>query len=259
MRISFSRGQIVKAAGSMDSAAFAFSWEQDRPFVKTRGVDGRFVLERVTNRHYVLHGTELGSIHLTRKAWWEDLPELPADSGLWLSYQGFVDGIWHDGAFGRFVNGSWTDLVLSGAAFILELGRSELAIDDLEEFYSDFKFLSQKGSLIVAMLKQFSIRAGETCEMIQTGGDADFLLQLLLMRLAFPTIELSLSPKNVAWKRLAQNLNIQILREGNGQRSGRRLPCLPSLGPREKVIDFLRWQQAQSPFIPQKLFLDLSS
>lgn len=222
MRISFSRATFLLAAGSVEPAVFSF-----------------------------------------RKPWWSELPALPQGSGLYISYQGFAGShlsdpmLWCDGVCGRFVDGRWTDLVLPGPAFSLELGRSTLPLDCVEQFWADEKWFARKQSLILCMraLHPDGFDA-KTQLVVPKELDPESVLSLLLFRLAFPKNEFCLETPDVRLKRLAQNLNIEPLKDAF---RGPRVFLPQNLGPREKILELLSWQQEKSPFIPINLWAVIQS
>lgn len=252
MKLSFHRGTILRADGS--SVALRFAWDQLRPEAVLLDEGGRTPYEvvRLSQDLYSSHCEEFGQIALAKTPWWAELPTPFSGSGLWMSYQGFAEGIWHDGVFGRFEASQWTDLVMPGAPFTLELGRSQLAIEDASAFFLSEKFFAQKQSLVQAVKALFPLGFALKTQVESHGSKADHVLSLLLLRLAFPEARLGILPSDVAWKRLAQNLNIEALKFP--------LPnviSLESFGPHEKILDLLRWQQGRSPFIPERLLASL--
>lgn len=253
MKLSFHRGTLVKADGS--SSALSLSWAHQCPQAFLLGNLGERTphhLHPISDGFYTAEHPVFGHMALAKMPWWSELPAPPAEKGVWLSYQGMFEGIWHDGIFGRYEDFQWTDLVMPGAKFTLEFGSSQLPLEDPQGFFEQEKFFAQKQSLIYCMKAQFPRISHQPLSLGSSGSSADFILGLLLMRLAFPQIRLSILPDSVAWKRLAQNLNIEPLKA-----SATPLTVLGSFGPREKVVDLLCWQQSRSPFIPQHLLNSL--
>lgn len=260
-RLVFSRGTLIQATGAKPSAsppvALTFSWEKNEPsgYFSEGGRESSLTLRKISDDLYQAEDPIFGEIYLAKTPWWSELPSPPANRGVWLSYQGFFSGIWHDGVFGRFEDGQWTDLILPGPAFHLEFGRSRLALEDPLEFWQDEKHFAQKQSLVASMRERYPNGFPAPTLIKSTDSAADSILSLLLLRLAFPHARFHTEPKDPAWKRLAQNLNIEPLKEPF---RGPELFSPASLGPREKLLELLFWQQKKSPFIPLNLWASLS-
>ncbi len=247
------RGTIVKASES--SVALTFFWENDSPkaYSTLEGVRTELEISERDPEHWVCSVVDVGTIVLGRSPWWSEWPGVSFETGFYLSFQGFYQGYWHDGIVGQKVDGVWTDIVLPGAKFTLKLGRSTKAIDEVQEFWRDEKFFARKQSLILSMREHF--RDLHSAYLVERGSlnDAEFVLFILLLRLAYPKLRLWLEPKDVAFKRLAQNLNYEIARSGVSV-PNLKLAYPRSLGPKVEILELLRWQNRRSPFIPSHLF-----
>ncbi|RZA16746.1 MAG: hypothetical protein EOP10_24035 [Proteobacteria bacterium] len=250
MMLSFSRGRITKAVdgSSHPSAALSFVWEGDFPTLSGK------TLVRLSDGLYRYDHADLGPIFLSKQPWWTDLPLIRGERGLWMSFQGFSEGVWCDGIFGRWAEGRWVDLILPGPSFEWGLSRSTLAIEDVSEFWSEEKFLAQKLSLIEAVRLVFASTGVVPIYLKRMDCDVQFLMHMFLVRLAFPLRSIQVFPADPSWKRLAQNLNISVLKSE---------PSIPAaacidLGPKEKLLELIHWQQSKSPFIPINLFTSLS-
>ena len=247
MRISFHRGTILRANSS--SLALNFSWDQIRPeaVLLKQGERSPYQMVQLSAELYSFQSEEFGQI-----PWWAELPTPFPGRGLWMSFQGIWQGVWHDGVFGRFEDSRWTDIVMPGAPFTLELGRSHLAIEDASGFFRGEMHSAQKQSLIQAVKALFPVGFSRKTQVLCNGSKADFVLGLLLLRLGFPEARFAILPIDVGWKRLAQNLNIEPLRSPEQE-----ICILETFGPHEKVLDLLCWQQSRSPFIPAHLLASL--
>jgi hypothetical protein len=250
MMLSFSRARISKAVDGLSapSRLLAIAWEDASP-----SIDGK-PLERVFDETYRFEEPTFGPIIVSRSPWWSDLPTPLGEEGLWLSYQGYFNGIWCDGVFGRWVDGHWVDLILPGPAFRWNISRSLLPIEDVAAFWSEEKFFAQKQSLVLAVRRAFDNDLRMPLFLQSHECPVHFVLHMLLFRLAFPDRTIQILPSDAAWKRLAQNLNISPLKvhPANPPMVG------PQLGPREKLLELIQWQQSKSPFIPQNLLSSLS-
>ncbi len=251
MILSFSRGRITKAAdgSSHPSAALSLVWEGECPTL------GGKALERLSDDLYRYEDADLGAVFLSKQAWWSDLPLIRGESGIWMSYQGFSQGVWCDGVFGRWAEGQWVDLILPGPSFEWGLSRSARAIDDVSDFWEEEKFLAQKLSLIEAVRHAFVIKGTAAIYLKPSGCLVQFLMHMLLFRLAFPQRAIEILPADPSWKRLAQNLNITVLKADPKVESIQGI----DLGPKAKLLELIHWQQSKSPFIPLNLLTILST
>ncbi len=196
-----------------------------------------------------------GLIYLDKCLWFEARPKTFGSDGILLSFQGWDQGLWHDGVYCRWRKGQINDLILPGVSFRGEWGLSSEPLANVFDWFADEKYFAQKQSLILAVQMGWGERmaSGTTLELI--GENRQELLSLLLFRLAFLQNQFFLLPKSSSWKRLAQNLNITPLNADDSRRP--KLSMAIEWGPSKVVHDLLQWQLRLSPFIPKNLWSEL--
>lgn len=173
-------------------------------------------------------------------------------AGVYLPLQGWRSDLWKDGPILHFSVDGPMNIVLAGRAGTLRAEEGE-AIPDWDDFCVQNRLASWKDSLIEAYQRRWPAREASVLDL--TRWDAGTLAHLVLLRLAFPEARFFLDalPKeqSPAWRRLAQNLNIEIPRHS--------LAAIPRFaepsawGTDEFIRAFLVELQQTSPFVPKHL------
>ncbi len=200
---------------------------------------------------------EFGTLFVSCQPWWAPMGLPATGRGLLLSHQTWLKGEWCDGPIVRWEAGEITDIVLPGGPLEVELGPPGPALGDLEAWLAEERFFALKQSLAHGL----RLRAGgglhDGVELRAEAFTLDTLLSLLLVRFANPQHQCFFNAPDQAWRRLAQNLNIALVRSGDRPRAS--IPLIEDWGSRETVRELLRWQKSKSPFIPQHLWDRLSA
>ncbi len=272
MKHVFQRGS-VRSSAEADSVLFRFGsppqhspgstysceWEGPQPTVTLTTYDHSenvpLLLLKEGAGGYSFSHPQFGSIVLVKALWFQDRPQIQGERGAVMSFQGWSQGSWCDGVYGRWEHSQFTDLILSGSPFQVEWGRSFAPPLNIDAWYDKHKFLAQKMSLIEAVRSHYKASIRRDLQLQMDLCTVEEVLTFLLLRLAFPKQKFSFFPRCEGQKRLAQNLNFTVLREPSKKVC--LLPLLVDWGSNESVRNLLEWQMRKSPFIPGKIWADL--
>lgn len=207
--------------------------------------------KEISNAYSFSHPT-FGNISFMKARWFEDRPEIMGERGILLSFQGWSEGLWYDGCFARWAGFRFTDLILPGREFRVEWGNVSGPLPGVIDFWEEHREYARKQSLVCAVQSKFAEFHRAKAHLEIEGESSENVLNLLLIRLAFPQQAFSIVPSSAGMKRLAQNLNISALNSVPKQGLKQRLAI--DWGSAEGSQRILEWQMKKSPFIPGKLW-----
>jgi hypothetical protein len=181
---------------------------------------------------------------------WNDGP------GVYLPFQGWWQDRWFDGPLLHFTEAGPTDIVLAGRpGQLIREGDAEEPLEDWGAWLRRESFASCKDSLITAYRQRYALR--DSYGLATPAWDLRALLHLTLHRLAFPQSRIFLHAEKdkvtPPWRRLCQNLNIEIPRYFTEDDAIRPLP----LASDAFLQTFLIALQKQAPYVPGRLAQDL--
>lgn len=237
-------------------SVYSCDWQSSHPILIHTLFDQQRIVsleasKEISNAYSFSHPS-FGNISFMKARWFEDRPEIKGERGILLSFQGWSDGLWYDGCFARWAGFRFTDLILPGREFRVEWGNVSEPLSGVDDYWDEHREFARKQSLIYAVQSKFAEFYRAKAHLEIEGESSEDILNLLLVRLAFPQQKFSIVPLSVGMKRLAQNLNILALE--SAPKDGLRQSLPLDWGSREASHKILQWQMKKSPFIPGKLW-----
>jgi hypothetical protein len=241
-------------------SVYSCNWQSSHPILTHTLQDRHEIItleasKEISNAYSFSH-TTFGNISFMKARWFEDRPEIKGEQGILLSFQGWSDGLWYDGCFARWAGFRFTDLILPGREFRVEWGDVSGPLSGVQDFWDESKEFAWKQSLICAVQSKFAEFQRAKAHLEIEGESSEDILNLLLIRLAFPNQKFSIIPTSSGMKRLAQNLNISAL--NSAPKEVLRLSPSIDWGDASAIQAILEWQMKKSPFIPGRLWEKIS-
>lgn len=191
-----------------------------------------------------------------------DLNELCRDAGgrdLYLPWRSWREGLWYDGPLIWVESGQVQAISLPGAPSMLVIGTAFHDSSGAGDWYKVRAVRAWKISLAWAMRERLQLDPTQHYRLQLDEETGSSILGLIALRLAFPKIRFCWLDRpqtfGPQWKRLAQNLNIDIWLAPTQIRDCLNLPVdgLCRLWAKPLVRNFLHELQREVPLIPGRL------
>ena len=151
---------------------------------------------------------------------WGELPDLslllasPAPENFYIPWRGWRDSIWYDGPLLWIAAGKVQKAVFPGAAAELRVETLVASLDGASEWYRQRAVRGWKQSLAWAFREGLALDPQCGYRLQLPAASVQTLIVLLSLRLAYPALGFYWLDRPTLyasqWKRLAQNLNIEI-------------------------------------------------